>query len=625
MNTIKKNTRVNAGWVIALLSLVFFSGFAQAQTVPKKTQPALKQTQVVPKPVQTSPIAPSFDHAKTGFLLRDIHTTLRCEQCHVDGIFKNTPRDCAGCHTIGSRIAATPKPVNHVQTTAACDTCHSSPTTFMVASFKHIGINSGCSSCHNGQSQGVVSKPANHFPTLRPCENCHNTTTFSVARMDHTGITTGCSSCHMGQFVGVVSKPALHITTSASCEACHPSTVTFMGAIYGHTASATGTCNTCHGVMQGVVGKPANHLVTVAQCDTCHTNTANYTTFLGAVYNHAGAAGICSTCHNGSVSGAPSKPATHISTALQCDNAGCHTQAATLSYKTFLGVVFDHSAVAMGGHTCAYCHNGSTAKGQPAGHIPTSGADCGGACHTTTSFLGVTYTHVTATVANQCSTCHGGSYPGVVSKPANHTLTSSQCDVCHTETNTGTYTHFSGAGYDHAAAGVGSCTTCHGVSAIGKPAGHIPTTTSCDGCHNKPPVALTFFPGKMDHTLPAYSGLRCDSCHNGSYTSQGAQPKVSNHIPTTITGAGDCKTGGCHNITLTVNSSAMSWTTESMNHNGATGGGPIYCVTCHLSGTSYLGSMQKKSHEGASTAKDCSRSSCHKPLGSKGISYSTWK
>lgn len=635
MNKImQNNTFVRA--LTGLLFLAFFSELAQAQTVPKKSQVVPKQIQPALQKVRPEPGIPPFDHAKTGFLLRDVHATLRCEQCHVDGIFKNTPKDCGGCHAIGSRVAATPKPVNHVQTTSSCDTCHVSPTTFLVASFKHIGINSGCKSCHNGQSLGVVSKPVNHFPTLLPCESCHtNTTTFSSARMDHTGITTGCASCHSGQFANVVSKPASHIATTASCEACHSSTITFLGATYGHDlATVTNNCISCHGgPMPGVVGKPATHLSTTAQCDQCHTqaNTGNFTTFLGAVYNHAGAAGICSTCHNGSVAGALGKPANHIATTAQCDT--CHTQTVTLNYTTFLGAVYNHGTITQ---ACSSCHNGVSATGKPVNHIPytPTSTDCV-SCHTQTNtnnyttFLGATYTH--GVVAGICSTCHGGTYPGVKSKPANHMVTTAQCDTCHTQSNTANYTTFLGAGVAHTAAMAGTCQTCHnGVGAKGQSAGHIPTgSLSCDGCHAMytPPTVSTFYPGVMNHTLVPAS--RCDSCHNGAYTSQGiaggAQPKVTNHIPTTITGAGDCKTGGCHNITLSANSSAMSWLTESMNHNNAQGMGvPIYCVTCHLSGTTYLGSMQKKSHNGASVAKDCSSSSCHRPLGRIGTPYTNW-
>jgi hypothetical protein len=48
-------------------------------------------------------------------------------------------------------------------------------------------------------------------------------------------------------------------------------------------------------------------------------------------------------------------------------------------------------------------------------------------------------------------------------------------------------------------------------------------------------------------------------------------------------------------------------------------------VTCHLKGVTYFEpNAQLISHNGASTSKDCSSSSCHKPLGSKGTAYSSW-
>ena len=748
---------------------------------------------------QTESAIPTFDHAKTGFLLRDIHTTLMCEQCHVNGIFKNTPKDCAGCHSIGSRVGATAKPINHVQTVDACETCHASATSFLVKSFKHVGISTRCLSCHNNQSLGVMSKSANHFPTLLPCESCHtNTNTFASATMDHTGITSACASCHSGQFVGVVSKPVMHISTTASCESCHSNTSTFLGAYYNHSGVAAGSCDSCHngafpgvmgkpvnhiatngakcdtchtqtntinfttflgasfnhtgvvgscsschnGAYPGVLGKPSNHIPTTAACDSCHTqaNTSNYSTFLNAVYNHSGASGICSTCHNGSYTNVTAKSSGHIATTAQCDT--CHTQKLSLNFTTFLGALYNHAGVLPGScatchdgvkalgkpvihvtttlacdqchtqsntsnfttffgasnphttpsfnvglATCSTCHNGSQAVGLPTNHIPTSGANCG-TCHTAANtsnyatFLGAAYAH-TGVVAGSCATCHSGSYPGVLGKTATHVATTAACDTCHTQTNTSNFTTFLGAAYNHTGVASGSCATCHnGVQAKGKSATHLATTAACDTCHTQSntsnyttffgagiahtasmagtcqtchngsaakglsvghiptgalscdgchkiysaPAVITFFPGTMNHLQTASS--RCDTCHNGSYTTQGtsggAQAKVSTHIPTTITGALDCNT--CHRITLGSTVASMSWLTERMNHNGAQGGGaPIYCITCHLRGNSYLGSMQKLSHNGASTAKDCSKSGCHKPLGSTGVSYSTWK
>ncbi len=690
--------------IINLLSLIFY-------ITPNLVAAPLINPNIPPKSVT---VTSAFDHARTGFILRDIHTTLRCEQCHVGEIFKGTPKECAGCHSQGSRVAATPKPVNHVITNKPCDTCHTSPTSFLVSNFKHLGITDNCASCHKGQSLGVVSKPVTHIPTLLPCETCHtNTSTFAINRMDHTGITTGCTTCHLGQFPDVVSKPANHVTipTGAGCETCH-NTITFLGAGYFHDPLVVASkCNTCHGPMPGAVSKPNGHLITNAQCDTCHTqlNTSNFTTFTGTTFDHvANAATVtnqCITCHSGSVTNAYSKAnyANHISTTAQCDT--CHTSATTVKYTTWSGAYFDHTTVASGvAGKCSTCHDGTKAKGQSSGHINTNGAQCDSSgCHTATStsnyttflganfdhvanasiangkcsnchngsaatgqptahvtkgvqcdssgchtssstanystFLGATYNHSVnlASVTGKCSNCHGGSYPGVVAKPSNHLVTAAQCDNCHTPTNTSNYTTFLGASaVNHGSYSTATtCATgsCHGsTNAVGLSAGHIPltgagATGACGNCHKiyNGTSVTSFYPAAMDHTV--ITTARCDSCHTSAYASQGvaggAQPMVSNHIPITITGTLDCTT--CHNITKTTSSGSMSWLTERMNHNSAQGGGaPVYCVTCHLTGVTYLGNMQKKNHNGSSTAKDCSSSSCHKPKGNTGSTYSSW-
>ena len=521
--------------------------------------------------------ASPFDHSKTGFVLRDVHTTLRCEQCHVDAIFKNTPKNCAGCHSIGSRVGATPKPVHHVLTTNSCDTCHVSATSFLVKSFKHAGITNGCSSCHNGQSLGVVSKQASHFPTLLPCENCHtNTNTFTSSRMDHTGITSRCLSCHGGQFAGVVSKPVAHIATTAPCETCHSSTITFLGSTFDHTAVVTGSCNDCHlGQNAGVVSQPAIHVPTfAAKCDACHTatNTSGYTSFLGAFYDHTTpvSANNCSSCHTGQFTGPLGKPSYHISTTVQCDT--CHTSTNTISFTTFLGATIDHTAI--GTATCASCHNGISAKGKPATHIFTS-TDCV-TCHTSgntlmfTTFLGATYIHnPNPPTAGSCSNCHNGT--NATGKPTFHIPTTAACDTCHTQTNTTNYTTFLGAVYIHVSP-VGVCSTCHnGTSAKGKSATHVSTTATCDTCHTQMnTVGYTSFLGAT-YIHPSPPGV-CSTCHNGAT----ALGKSALHVATTAT----CDL--CHTITNTVNyTSFLGATYIHLNPPGV-------CSTCH-NGTTALG------------------------------------
>jgi hypothetical protein len=64
-----------------------------------------------------------------------------------------------------------------------------------------------------------------------------------------------------------------------------------------------------------------------------------------------------------------------------------------------------------------------------------------------------------------------------------------------------------------------------------------------------------------------------------------------------------------------------------MNHNGSQGGGAGWCKGCHASGTAFLGSMEKKSlthRTKTPPAIDCSESGCHRPLGTRGTTYSNW-
>lgn len=788
-----------------------------------------------------APGAAAFDHNKTGYLLKDVHATLRCEQCHVDGIFKNTPKNCAGCHGIGTRVAAKPKPINHVPTDSACETCHVSAANFLVKSYLHIGITGNCVSCHNGKFLGVTGKPADHFLTVLACESCHtNTSTFTGARMDHSGITTGCNTCHGGPQAGsatfpkVVSYPPVHIAISATaeCNSCH-TTISFGGVAYSHDPTTYGKCGNCH---QGQLGATTVSINTATHipntygiaCDTCHTitNTGGFTSFKSSTFHlttvGSGASPLsvlCSSCHNGTYAsqGAFGVNTGHVSIgAMDCST--CHTSSNTNSYRSFIGATFSHvpayyasfPADVPGSPRCDTCHISGTAgaKTKPAIHVPytVGGAtDCNG-CHTNattacataggcSSFLGAVWTHTgtyttfptAAPASPTCGSCHLTSVGGAKPKPTTHVSTSQDCIVCHTGGASGTgcpnCTTFLGAAFSHqpgiyasfpAAApatptcaschktGVGqakqysathvataldcivchsntntqcpscvnfttggavfnhvpspyaswptsgitpspTCSSCHnGSTAIAKNTGHVMTTSDCSACHlpgpgcpsctsflgatgapphniapyNTPGTCISCHDGMQatglsananhipigsvgcDQCHPVYDGTtsinfsssavtsiggtspryamkhsvvtgRCDSCHNGAYAGQGifgAVGKVTKHIPTAITGSLDCTT--CHTTLvgagIVISSGSADWLRETMNHNGAQGGGPIYCVTCHLSGTTYLGSMQKKSHEGTSTAKDCSRSSCHKPLGSKGASYIRW-
>jgi len=65
-----------------------------------------------------------FDHLTTGFDLIGKHRDLPCESCHVNAIFKGTPKDCASCHGVAPRFVR-----RRNQRTTSCRRTAAAPAT----------------------------------------------------------------------------------------------------------------------------------------------------------------------------------------------------------------------------------------------------------------------------------------------------------------------------------------------------------------------------------------------------------------------------------------------------------------------------------------------------------------
>ena len=223
---------------------------------------------------------------------------------------------------------------------------------------------------------------------------------------------------------------------------------------------------------------------------------------------------------------------------------------------------------------CAGCHSAGrrvVAPFKPANHIVTN-TPCE-VCHSSTvSFLGARFNHI-GVQPKACMTCHnGGMGPG---KPGGHIPTTLACDSCHRTSA------WIPAGFDHMGVAPGSCTTCHGVTATGKPGGHVLTASVCDACHK----TTGWIPAGYNHigiTQP------CSSCHNGST----AIGKPSYHITVTA----ECNT--CHFNFITFVGAVY-------NHAGVVAG---TCGTCHLGQSA--GAKTKTSGHIPTSGNGCD--SCHK-------------
>jgi hypothetical protein len=422
------------------------------------------------------------------------------------------------------------------------------------------------------------------------CESCHTSGVFR-------GTPKACASCHGGPGTRAPGKSVKHIPTlTTTCDSCH-NTTSWSPARMNHKEVSTLACSSCHSGLNAdanALGKSVSHIPTyflpmAGNCDSCHKSTTN---FSPAAMNHAGTAGQCNSCHNGAfvAANAQAKGVDHQFTTAQCDT--CHTNTTNWFAK-----YFDHVATPPVNGRCAGCHNGSNALGKPAGHILTS-VQCD-TCHgNTISFAGAIMDH-TGT-GGQCANCHGGSYVAfnALAKPATHIPTTASCDSCHQSTLT-----WLGAVFDHTTASppvAGRCASCHdGKIALGQSAAspkHLTTTSSCDTCHTN---FTAFAPAAMNHLGMSPSvANNCSSCHDGSLVAINAQNKPATHVAT----AAQCDS--CHSGS--VSKSFTTWATGTFGHAGVVIGAHACGTSCH-NGTAGQGLSKPTSHIPTTAACDV----CH--------------
>lgn len=337
-----------------------------------------------------------------------------------------------------------------------------------------------------------------------------------------------------------------------------------LGRVLGNLLAVTLTIASLQAMAETQsVGRDFNHMTTGYPLSGGHAIAACESCHVGGVFK--GTPKNCDGCHAvGRRVLATPKSNAHIVTDAQCES--CH-----FNTSTWLGARFSHNMVTPGG--CTTCHNGRTAqaKTSSARHSSVAGQNSCDTCHRTSTWMVAGWNHTnTATINYTGQSCD-----------------SAQC---------------------HSATGLANTKT---VSLNPK---HLPypgpiggvTFTSCQNCH----IGYSSF-SVVKYSHPG--GLNCTDCHNTTYVLGAVRAMPTNHIPLT---GGACQT--CH-------TSTASWGTITM---GATGHALVssVCKSCHLTGTSYLGRMDKKSygHEGMGSGDDCSKSGCHKPLGTRGTAYIRW-
>ena len=110
-----------------------------------------------------------FDHNSTAFPLIGRHVSVTCLNCHINGLFKGTPKDCFACHASDDS--------HNGQLGTNCATCHVT-TGWNISIFDH----------------NTTAFPLTGQHAQLTCTQCHQSGKFNIP--------TNCVSCH--------SEPSFH-------------------------------------------------------------------------------------------------------------------------------------------------------------------------------------------------------------------------------------------------------------------------------------------------------------------------------------------------------------------------------------------------------------------------------
>jgi len=247
----------------------------------------------------------TFDHSMADFPLEGKHVDVACTDCHVNNVFKGTPKDCFSCHEkddahdgqFGTDCSLCHTPVkwdevnfDHSMTAfplegrhqkVECEECHVNKV------FK--GTPTECFACHEKDD-------AHNGEFGTDCAVCHTPVKWDEASFDHAKTafpldgqhrTVECEQCHVNKvFKG----------TPTECVACHADPTFHAGAFGTDCASCHTTSGWTpaqyrgsHPFITHEGGSGINHGHT--SCRTCHPSTVYEYTCLACHSNNQGGEG----------------------------------------------------------------------------------------------------------------------------------------------------------------------------------------------------------------------------------------------------------------------------------------------------------------------------------------------
>ncbi len=202
-----------------------------------------------------------LEHAKTGYLLEGMHSSVKCDKCHrtdryldpIDsskctgchddkhfGQFadRTDQGECDACHSIDGFMPAQYDLTEHQQSryplelshaAVPCNACHSKTLIEGTETARFDFDERECRDCH-------LEYPQSHFIDVQDkmtCKDCHNPEQWKALTYDH-GLTefalTGkhpavaCLACHVTVDTGTPTERVVYQKLPNSCFACHGET-----------------------------------------------------------------------------------------------------------------------------------------------------------------------------------------------------------------------------------------------------------------------------------------------------------------------------------------------------------------------------------------------------------------
>ena len=235
-----------------------------------------------------------FDHDQARFVLTGKHVDVKCAECHKNTNFRETPRNCYGCHQKIDEQKA-----HKGQFGEKCESCHSTKQ-WKPANFNHDADTkfllrgkhgaTRCASCHTGRLFQAVKlshecyachkKDDKHQESLgKDCANCHSEKDWKESpKFDHASSSfpllgkhakTECKECH---------KSAMFKQAPKDCFSCHKKDDK-------HNATLGEPCADCHSEQEWKATRFDHgrtkfalrnaHARPTARCESCHKDLAS--------------------------------------------------------------------------------------------------------------------------------------------------------------------------------------------------------------------------------------------------------------------------------------------------------------------------------------------------------------